>query len=150
MLINTPFFGAQEIDPDTVIRFPAGIPGFEQHHQFKLFHEEGKPTIFWMQSIDDTEVVFSVSLPELFNISYEVNLSDEDCALINLQEPGNATVLVILTRAEGNPNSGDTAQVTSDIRANLNGPLVINVRDKLGMQKITSRLEQYTVLRSID
>ena len=41
------------IDPESVFTFPDGIAGFEDCKRFKLFHEEGKATVFWLQSLDD-------------------------------------------------------------------------------------------------
>lgn len=150
MKISTSYFGSQEIDPNTVIMFPNGIPGFENFTKYKLFHEEGKPTVFWLQSVEDPEVVFSVAPPELFNITYEVNLSDEEAAAIELEDPVDVTVMVILARHEGEPSESDKAQVASNVRANLYGPLVINAKHMLGMQKVVTRLEQFTVLRAVD
>ena len=49
------------VDPQTLFAFPEGIAGFEDCKRFKLFHEEGlasTPTVFWLQSVDDPEVMF--------------------------------------------------------------------------------------------
>ncbi len=58
MEINTRF-GTQDIDPSSIIHFPDGLAGFEELHEYKLFHEEGKPTVFFLQAIDDPEVQFA-------------------------------------------------------------------------------------------
>ncbi len=52
-----------EVDPETLFDFPKGLAGFEHCHRFKLFHEEGKPTLFWLQSVDDFKVMFQVVAP---------------------------------------------------------------------------------------
>ena len=44
------------IDPETLFSFPEGIAGFEDCKRFKVFHEEGKTTVFWLQSVDDVAV----------------------------------------------------------------------------------------------
>ena len=64
------------VDPDSVFTFPAGIAGFEQCTRFKLFHEEGKPTVFWLQSLDQVDVMFPVVLPETLDLEYQIDLSD--------------------------------------------------------------------------
>ncbi|MFA5531959.1 MAG: flagellar assembly protein FliW, partial [Thiohalomonadaceae bacterium] len=65
MQITTRFFGRQEISEEQIITFPRGLAGFEQCKRFKLFHEEGKPSVFWLQSVDAADVTFSVAGPEL-------------------------------------------------------------------------------------
>ena len=40
MEIKSKTFGVQSVDPDTIITFPNGIPGFESDTRFKFFHQE--------------------------------------------------------------------------------------------------------------
>ena len=51
------------VSPDRVFTFPAGLGGFEENKRYTLFHEEGKPTVFWLQSLDDKDLCFSVVPP---------------------------------------------------------------------------------------
>ncbi|MFT3850583.1 MAG: flagellar assembly protein FliW [Propionivibrio sp.] len=60
------------IDPETVFTFPEGIAGFEECKRFKLFHEEGKTTVFWLQSLDDTSLMFPIVAPDAFDIEYQI------------------------------------------------------------------------------
>ena len=49
MKINSTVFGTQEINPEEVLTFPQGIPGFENSTRFKLFHEEkATPVVPWL------------------------------------------------------------------------------------------------------
>ncbi len=145
MKINTAYFGTQEVDPESVIVFPEGLPGFEGHQTFKMFHEEGKPTVFWLQSVDDSDLAFSVAPPELFNIFYEMVLSDSEMQQIKLAQPEDAAILLVLSKDDGEEVQ-DAAG--GKVRANLQGPLVINLRDRLGIQKIIPRLSQASLLRA--
>ena len=52
------------VDPETLFTFPDGLAGFEACKRFKLFHEEGKTAVFWLQSVDDPGVMFPVVTPE--------------------------------------------------------------------------------------
>ncbi len=129
MKIDIAKFGLKDVpvNPDAVFNFPEGLVGFEELHRYTVFHEEGKPTVFWLQSLDDPQLAFSIVPPEMVDVQYEIELSDEDCKLIDLQDPAEAQVVVILYRdgADG-----------GKIAANTRSPLVLNTRSRLGMQKI--------------
>lgn len=129
MKIDIAKFGLKDVpvNPDAVFNFPQGLVGFDDARRFTLFHEEGKPTVFWLQSLDDPRLAFSVVPPESIDVQYEMELSDEDCALIDLKDPAEVVVVVILYREEA-----DNGRVA----ANTRSPLVLNTRSRLGMQKI--------------
>jgi flagellar assembly factor FliW len=148
MKISTRFFGNQDIDENQIITFPRGLPGLEHCKRFKLFHEEGKPSVFWLQAVDDPEVSFSVAFPEMFGFGYELSLDEEEEKLLGLVEPDDAAVLVILRRtddADAEPLPG-----YPKLSGNLRGPLIINTRQRIGMQKVVSRFRQAVLLRAVD
>jgi len=116
-----------QVDPDTLFTFPQGIAGFENCKRFKLFHEEGKETVFWLQSVDDTAIMFPIVTPEALDIEYQIELSDADCALIDLQDPADVTVLVIVYGNEVEAGR---------IAANTRSPVILNLKSRKGMQKI--------------
>ena len=118
------------VDPETLFTFPEGIAGFEYCTRFKLFHEEGQataPTVFWLQSVDDSEVTFPIVVPEALDIEYQIELSDADCELIGLQSPEDIAVVVIVYR---DPAAG------GKIAANARSPVILNLKSRKGMQKI--------------
>lgn len=129
MKIDIAKFGLKDVpvNPDTVFSFPRGLVGFEDARRFTLFHEEDRPTVFWLQSLDDPQLAFSVVPPEAIDIEYEMELSEEDCALIELRDPAEAAVVVILYR-----EAADEGRVAASTRS----PLVLNLRARLGMQKV--------------
>jgi flagellar assembly factor FliW len=47
MEINTRY-GKQLVAKSSLLTFPEGLPGFEGLHQYKLFHEEGKSTVYYL------------------------------------------------------------------------------------------------------
>lgn len=139
MEIRTSLFGAQIIDPETVITFPQGIPGFEDKTTYKLFKEEENEIIFWLQSVDDADLGFSVADPAEFNINYLFTLSDEEEQLLQLSDVNDLAFLLILQK---NENIGDKPM----IKGTLTSPLVINTRTRLAIQKIIPRIEQSITL----
>lgn len=130
------------IDPDTLFAFPEGIAGFENCKRFKLFHEEGKAavaTVFWLQSVDDSAVMFPIVAPEALDIEYQIELSDQDCALIGLQAPEDAVVVVVVYR---DPAAG------GQIAANTHSPVILNLKTRKGMQKILQEVHPTLLYRA--
>jgi flagellar assembly factor FliW len=115
------------IDPDTLFTFPEGIAGFEGCKRFKLFHEEGKATVFWLQSVDDTAVMFPIVAPEALDIEYQIELSDADCALLGLPGVEDVAVVLIVYRSEAEGGK---------IAANTRSPVILNLKGRKGMQKV--------------
>ena len=127
------------IDPESVFTFPDGIAGFEDCKRFKLFHEEGKATVFWLQSLDDTSVMFPIVAPEAFDIEYQIELSDADCALIDLQGAEDVAVAVIVYRNEAEGGK---------IAANTRSPVILNLRSRKGMQKVLQEVHPTLLYRA--
>ncbi|WP_151670518.1 flagellar assembly protein FliW [Nitrincola schmidtii] len=149
MQINTALFGPQEIQDDELITFPQGLPGFEENTRFKVFHEEGKPTVHWLQSVDDAELCFSVMEPDLLNLGYEFELSDEQTQILEVTEGDELIVVLMLSKA-GNSSEQDHETVPNQsIRANLQGPLVINLRARKALQASLPKVERITLIRGI-
>jgi len=126
------------VDQETLFTFPDGLVGFEHCKRFKLFHEEGKPTVFWLQCVDDQDVMFPVVAPEQLDLEYQIELSDADCSLIDLRDGVDAAVVVIIYR--------DAAQ-EGKIAANTHSPVVLNLKSRKGMQKILKSIEPALVFR---
>jgi len=124
-----------EFEEDSVINFPAGLPSFETCHRFKLFHEEGKPNINWLQSLDMPEVMFSLRDPALLNVSYEVRLSDEDEKLLHAA-PGDELHLALIVYKDDQEKNKEAA-----VKANMFAPIILNVSKRFGMQKVLKELD---------
>lgn len=127
------------VDPETLFIFPQGIAGFEDYKRFKLFHEEGRETVFWLLSVDDTDVMFPIVAPEALDIEYQIELTDEDCALIDLRRPEEVAVVVIVYRNEAEGGK---------IAANTRSPVILNITSRKGMQKILSDVHPTLLYRA--
>jgi len=128
MKIDVERFGLKDVpvDPETLFTFAQGIAGFDDCKRFKIFHEEGKSTVFWLQSVDDAAVMFPIVAPETFDLEYQIELSDADCALLELVSPDDVAVLVILYRDEA---------AGGKIAANTRSPIILNLKNRKAMQK---------------
>lgn len=139
MNIESPRFGSLQIEPGKVIEFPRGLAGFEDNQRFSLFHPEGDaaPKYFILQSLDDAEIAFQITDPARLGFSYEIELNDEETALLKLSDPGEIAVAVIVWRdSEADGQAGQ-----STLRASLKAPLLINTRERCGLQHVFTKLD---------
>ncbi|SFM98801.1 flagellar assembly factor FliW [Formivibrio citricus] len=129
---NTPF-GEIQVDPETVISFPSGLPGLPACKRFKLLHEDKpNPQVMWLQSLDDMAVFFNVIDSEILGLNYQITLSDEECAEIDMQDGDEAKLLLVLRRKE---------EGSSGIEANTQAPFVLNLRTRRALQKTGVRAD---------
>ncbi|WP_341678171.1 flagellar assembly protein FliW [Niveibacterium sp. SC-1] len=142
MKVASPRFGDLDISDDKVIQFPGGLPGFEDCQQFALVHPDGQePRLFYLQSLDQPEVSFSIASPDQFGLHYEFSLTDAEMEKLSLDRPDDAAVMVILRRE--NPESDNGA-----VRAVLTAPLIINLAKRIGLQKPMSHMGCDITLRA--
>ena len=138
MEINTRF-GTQAIDPTSIIDFPQGLAGFEDLHRFKLFHETERPTVYFLQSIDDPDIQFTVVNPDSFQVAYECVLSNEEATILQLEDGSEVAVLVTLAQS-GSKDGG--------IHANFMGPIMLNTSKRIGLQKNLNQISGSVVIRA--
>ena len=141
MDIKTAKFGSLDVDNETVINFPNGIPGFEKCTKYKILHDKdkevkGEQPCFWLQSIDDTELSFQIIDAAALGLNYEFTLTDEETNLLKLEKTDDIAVL-LLTSKNDNPQEGE-----SNIKVHMTAPLAINLKSAIGFQKIL-RNEEY-------
>lgn len=139
-MVNSTRLGQLDVDEGTAIAFPRGLPGFENSVKWKLFYEEddgGKPKaglVYLMQSLNDPDVTLPVTDPALFGINYEFILSDSELAELELDDPNDLAVLVVMSQKSRVPQS-TTAVPVENLGANLTAPLLINAKNRIGIQK---------------
>jgi flagellar assembly factor FliW len=141
MNIDNPHSGTIEVAPDRIIEFPHGLAGFEEYRRYTIFHPETEgdapPKFFILQSLDDAAVAFNIADPSLFGFNYEIKLSDSELAVLDLADPSEAAVVVILLKDD------------EGVRANLKAPLVINLRARRGIQHVFSGLDYRVALKPL-
>lgn len=138
MKIESPRFGTLEVDPAKIIEFPRGLPGFEDCKRYTLLEPQSEEAkYFILQSLDDPALAFHVADPGLFGFTYEIALSDEDAAEIQLTDPAEAAVAVILSKPHDNAR----------ISANLHAPLIINMASRRGLQHVFAQLDYAVTLK---
>lgn len=109
--VETARFGTVDVDPESIVEFPAGLIGLGGRRYF--LHSHGEESAFtWLQSLDDAELALPVTNPWAFFADYEVRLSDEDVARIQ----ADRVDVWVTVRALGQ---------ASDFSANLRAPILI-------------------------
>lgn len=125
MEIQTTRFGALQVAAEEVVTFPRellGIPGVTRFVAVRPAGQEGH--FYWLQSADDPQVAFLVVDPNLFFKDYHVSIREETQQDLDLADATDGQLLVICNRV------GDW------ITGNLQGPLVINTRTRVGQQVV--------------
>ena len=120
------------------IAFPLGLIGCEAWRSFVLEADPGGDPVLTLRCLDQPGIAFWVADPFTIVSDYEVTINDAEGMSIRLKDLSDALVLCILTVRP--PPVGVTA--------NLLGPLVINVRERLGRQIVLSE-SKYSVRQQV-
>lgn len=133
MQFQTRHFGTIEFEPNDVCQFPAGLPGFEDEHEFIPLEQPHTRPIVFLQSLRRPELCF-ITLPvQTIQPDYRLAISPEDLRLLELPEDRQPEIgkqvlcLAIVAVAEGEPPT-----------ANLLAPVVINLENRRAVQAILS------------
>jgi flagellar assembly factor FliW len=111
LTVESSRFGTLDIDPATVIEFPAGLIGLGGT-RFTIVANDTDSAFCWLQSLDDAALALPITNPWVFFNAYEVLLSDEDSERLGADD--TAVWVTVRTGAE-----------LSDFSANLRAPIVI-------------------------
>jgi flagellar assembly factor FliW len=119
-------FGRIRIDPDRLLTFPAGMPGFPGCRRFQLERIAGGGPLL-LQSIDDGQLgFFVVPLAGRMPLIRRADLAAA-CRLASL-DPSRTECLAIVTVRRG---SGGL-----ELLANLRAPVLIDAHRRVGAQVV--------------
>ncbi|HEY1240528.1 MAG TPA: flagellar assembly protein FliW [Bryobacteraceae bacterium] len=128
--VETSYFGLISYEPDSILEFPKGLPGFDERRRFvALQFEDSRPLVF-LQSLEEPGLCF-ITLPVLaVDPHYQLRVSDEDRELVGLPlgRPLRIGEDVICLAVVSIREDGPTA--------NLLGPLVVNLRNRKAAQAV--------------
>lgn len=129
MKAATRLFGEIEIDESKIITFEDGIIGFPDMKKFTLIFDEGKegrPSISWLQSMDEPEIAFPVMDPLFVCETYNPSVEEELLKNLGTIKEDNLYVLVTVT----------VPQNIKELAVNLKAPIVINTDTRKASQII--------------
>jgi flagellar assembly factor FliW len=129
--VITRHFGEVSWEEDAVVRFPNGLPAFEQAQRFILIERPATAPVVFLQSLDEPLLCF-IALPVLaLDPDYSLDITLEDLRLLGLDEDRQPRVgdevacLSIVSVTENRPPS-----------ANLLAPIIINLKTRSATQAI--------------
>lgn len=117
--------GTIKIKEKNIIEFPVGILGFSEYHKYIVIEQEDSVFSF-LQSVEEPNLSFVIIMPELVCCDYSVKLQDEEIDLLQINSPDDGRVYAIVTIPEN----------VADMTVNLQAPVVINLKQRTGMQTI--------------
>jgi flagellar assembly factor FliW len=126
MEITTTRFGPIEVQADDVIRFPDGLVGLEECHQWVLLSEAQNDAVVWLQSVDRADVALAAVSPRRFVPDYRMRVARRELETLQLDQVGRAHVLVIVGRTQ------------RCLTLNLKAPIVVNPDRRLARQVVTN------------
>lgn len=129
MKAATRLFGEIEIDESKIITFEDGILGFPDMKKFTLIFDEekeGRPSISWLQSMDEPEIAFPVMDPLFVCETYNPSVEEELLKNLGTIKEDNLYVLVTVT----------VPQNIKELAVNLKAPIVINTDTRKASQII--------------
>ena len=125
MEITTTRFGTITVEADALWTFPRGLIGMTDLARFAIVPPKAPDAAFyWLQSAEDPSVAFLVCDPNRFFKDYHVSIREETQADLDLADAKDGQLLVICNR------------VGEWVTGNLQGPLVINTRTRVGQQVV--------------
>lgn len=124
MKFDTTRFGQIDVKSDDILIFPEGPLGFPDCTRFTLVDEEKAQPFRMLQSLDNPSLAFVVVDPLVVRQDYNFNVTPDDLKQVKAAKIDDLMVYAIVTMAT------DLADVT----VNLQGPLVINSKFRVGHQ----------------
>lgn len=137
--IQTTRFGELEVKPEQVVTMPLGMIGFPQLNRYVLFQHRADSPFFWLQSIDRADLAFVLVNPLLFEPSYQISLGNSERKLLEVDDPNDIQVWVVVTIPHGTPEG---------MTANLKAPVVLNLARRRMAQVILEKSD-YPLKRAI-
>ena len=126
MRVHTKAYGIIEADDRQKIDFPFGILGFEKMKNYILLDASQQP-FYWLQSLEVPEIAFVLIDPNIFRPDYNPEIPETELEEIELTSSEDSLCLSIVTIPENQ----------SDMTANLQGPIIINKKRRIGRQCIS-------------
>lgn len=138
MKFETFRYGSINIKTEDIITFKEGLLGFPNCQKFTFIDEEDAAPFRIMQSLDVSNLAFVVIDPLIIKPNYHFKLTVEEIKIIEASTIENVSVYTIVNLAKS----------VKDATVNLQGPIVINNKAKLGHQFVLFD-ENYTVVEKL-
>ncbi len=129
--MNSKHFGTLRYECESVIRFPFGLPAFEDETEFLPVENSVAGAVVFLQSLRSPDLLF-ITLPvQMVEPSYRLMLLPEELEALEFPPDAEPRIgrdilcLVIVTMLPGKPPT-----------VNLMAPIVVNVKNNRAVQAI--------------
>jgi len=130
--IETKNFGAVSYEPESIVEFPRGLPGFEERKGFIALRFSASEPLIFLQSLEDPALCFPTLPVLVVDPKYQLRVSQEDRELTGLAV-GRPLVIgqdvLCLTVVSLRENGSS---------ANLLAPLVVNLHNRKAVQAVAA------------
>lgn len=122
--LEHPVFATME---EVVFSFPLGLVGFPECKHFRLIEPTDSYPLKFLQCEEQPDISFTCVDVGPLVPTYVVPLNDEDAAFLALEHPQDCLVLAMVAVPPKEPRK---------MTANLAGPLVLNIKSRMGRQVV--------------
>ncbi len=129
--------GQFEYEETQVIKVEKGLLGFEHLTEYVLINFEETFPFEWLVSVEEPMIAFPLLDPSLVEGNYTIELNKENSDDRLLESPESNRVFSIVNFSDHKPT------------LNLRGPVIINEREKFGMQLVLND-EKYAFRHQFD
>ena len=130
--LNTAKFGEIEINKDSIFNFVAPIIGFNDLKEYAIVDYKPDSPFKWLQSVEDMELAFPITLCSFFGIDYQFDIPDEEAQRLEITSGDDVFVCNIANIPSSNPQGATI---------NMLAPIVVNIVNKKAMQIILKNTE---------
>jgi flagellar assembly factor FliW len=133
--VNTSRFGEIEIDEKRIVTFKDGIPAFDDEHEFIILPYDEESPYYFMQSVNDPDLAFLLTVPFLFFPDYTFEVDDETIDELEIKDGDNVLYYSLVTI----PNNNIRYMTT-----NLIAPLILNTANMKAKQLVLEKTKYTT------
>ena len=127
----TKHFGPVEYEENALIRFPSGLPGFENQYSFIFLNPPGTTPVMFLQSLTHADLRLPAVPVQVIDPVYQLAVNEDDLAVLGLPvdrqpEIGGDVLCLAVIAACGQ----DSATF------NLLAPIIVNLKTRRALQAI--------------
>lgn len=132
MKLLTTRFGEIEISESSIFELTVPILGYENEKEFTILEHKENSKFRWLQSINNPELAFVVTVPGLFGLDYTFELPEDTQEELEIKDADDILALNIVCIPKDNPKASTI---------NLLAPLIFNLNNHNGSQVILTKTD---------
>lgn len=129
MKIKTSRFGEIEVKESSIFTMVSPVLGYDKEREFVIIEHKENSNFRWLQSVNNPDLAFVVTVVGLFGIDYSFELPDFTQESLEITDADDILALNIVVIPHENPRASTV---------NLLAPLIFNIKNKKGAQVILS------------